>query len=310
MNTITIAPAKAAAPWQSLVADFGSPLIIIDCARLLQQYQQLCDALPGVRHYFAIKALPHLSVLQTLAQAGAGFDLASSGEVDLLRQVTVSPRQTLYTHPIKRDSDIRSALRFGCTTFVVDNPREMEKFLPYRQRVALLIRLSFPNPLAPVDLSRKFGCSPEQVPLLLKLSQRMGITVKGLSFHAGSQCPNSDNHVRAILTCAGLIRDSARHLSGQGLGILNIGGGFPVSYIDEGSIYPHFLQQNPYSAHCTAGLCADYLRARSLYCGTGCHVASVRLWVQRFVMIAAGIIWTMDSTALSVVRFTTACATP
>ena len=233
MNAVTIAPAKAAAPWQSLVADFGSPLIVIDCAQLLQQYQQLCDALPGVRHYFAIKALPHLSVLQTLAQAGAGFDLASSGEVDLLRQVAVSPRQTLYTHPIKRDSDIRSALRFGCTTFVVDNPREMEKFLPYRQRVALLIRLSFPNPLAPVDLSRKFGCSPEQVPLLLKLSQRMGITVKGLSFHAGSQCPNSDNHVRAILTCAGLIRDSARHLGGRGLGILNIGGGFPVSYIDE-----------------------------------------------------------------------------
>ncbi|GAA4650587.1 type III PLP-dependent enzyme [Kistimonas scapharcae] len=233
MNTITIAQASAATQWQSLVTDFGSPLMVIDCAKVLQQYQQLCEALPGVQHYFAIKALPHLSVLKTLAQAGAGFDLASSGEIDLLRQMAVSPRHTIYTHPIKRDIDIRSALRFGCTTFVVDSPQEMEKFLPYRQRVALLLRLSFPNPSSPINLSRKFGCSPEQVPLLLKLSQRMGMTVKGLSFHAGSQCPNPDNHVRAILTCAGLINDSLQYLNGRGLGVLNIGGGFPVPYIDE-----------------------------------------------------------------------------
>ncbi len=233
MNAITIAPASAANQWQSLVTDFGSPLMVIDCARMLQQYQQLCEALPGVQHYFAIKALPHQSVLQTLAQAGAGFDLASSGEINLLRQVTISPRHTIYTHPIKRDIDIRSALRFGCTTFVVDSPQEMEKFLPYRQRVALLLRLSFPNASSPINLSRKFGCSPEQVPLLLKLSRRMGVTVKGLSFHAGSQCLNPDNHVRAILTCAGLIHDSVQYLNGRGLGILNIGGGFPVPYIDE-----------------------------------------------------------------------------
>ena len=232
MSAITIAPTAAAAEWKKLVNAYGSPLMVIDCARVLKQYQQLCQALPGVQHFFAVKSLPNLSVLQSLAQAGAGFDLASSGEIDLLRQVTVSPRQTIFTHPIKRDIDIRAALRFGCTTFVVDNPMEMEKFIPYRQRVALLLRLSFPNPSSAIDLSRKFGCPPEQVPLLLTLSQRMGLTVKGLSFHAGSQCPHPDNHVSAILTCAGLIRDSAQYMKGRQLAVLNIGGGFPVPYLE------------------------------------------------------------------------------
>ncbi len=80
-----------------------------------------------------------------------------------MRRLGVAPERCIHTHPIKRDSDIRTALAFGVTHFVVDNADELRKFVRYRNRAALLIRLAFRSD-AVCDLSRKFGCEPEAVP--------------------------------------------------------------------------------------------------------------------------------------------------
>ena len=77
-----------------------------------------------------------------------------------MRSQGVRPGRCIHTHPIKRDSDIRYALEYGCTVFVYDNPLELEKFIPYKDEVKLLLRVSFPNPETKVDLSKKFGCTP------------------------------------------------------------------------------------------------------------------------------------------------------
>ena len=71
------------------------------------------------------------------------------------------PERCIHTHPIKRDCDIRTALVFGVTHFVVDNPDELRKFVKFRNRASLLIRVAFRSAMRCVDLSRKFGCEPE-----------------------------------------------------------------------------------------------------------------------------------------------------
>ncbi len=68
--------------------------------------------------------------------------------------------------------------------------------------------------------------------MLIQKAQSLGIHVKGLSFHAGSQCPDSANHVFAIEQCAKII-DEVYQNSGKLLSILDIGGGFPVEYIGQ-----------------------------------------------------------------------------
>lgn len=219
--------------WHGLVAQYGSPLLVLDCNVLRRQYRKLVQALPGIDLHYAIKALPNQAAIATLDEEGCGFDIATPGEVDMLEALRVEPRQTIHTHPIKRDSDIRKALRFGCTTFVVDNIDELHKFEPYRHRVALLLRVSFPNASARVDLSRKFGCLFEEAPELLAVADRLQIHVKGLSFHVGSQVADASAHVAAIERCARLLtapRDNAL----APLSVLDIGGGFPVSY--DGSV--------------------------------------------------------------------------
>ena len=231
MSRLTIQPAKDAEFFQQLVKEHGTPLLVLDCQKIVDQFNALSNALPGVELYYAIKSLPHLDVIRTLAGLGAGFDIATSGEVELLYKEGARPRHTIHTHPIKRDKDIRDALRFGCTTFVVDSVYELEKFIDFRHRVGLLIRVSFPNKDATVDLSRKFGCKPDEVEILLQKAIQLGIHVKGLSFHVGSQCANSAKHVEAIQQCQQLI-ERCHAVTGKWLSVLDIGGGFPVEYIN------------------------------------------------------------------------------
>ncbi len=233
-GTLAVHPALGGSPdWHALVARYGSPLLVLDCDIIRRQYRKLAQALPDVSLYYAIKALPDKAVIATLAEEGCGFDIATNGEVAMLEQLFIEPRRTIHTHPIKRDIDIRTALRYGCTTFVVDNIDELDKFVPYRHRVALLLRVSFPNPAARVDLSRKFGCAADEMPALLAAADARGIHVKGLSFHVGSQVADADAHVRAIRRCRELIT-TARPGAVAPLSVLDIGGGFPVSY--DGSI--------------------------------------------------------------------------
>jgi ornithine decarboxylase len=227
-------PALLASPYTSaaleaLVARYGSPLLLVDCDRIRAQYRALHAALPGVDLHYALKPLPEPAVVATLKREGAFFDLASSGEVDLVRAGGVAPERCIHTHPVKRDADIRDALRFGVRTFVADNADEIGKFVRHRKRAEVLIRVCFRATAALCDLSRKFGCDPGAVPELLRVAARMGVRVVGLSFHAGSQAANPEMHVRAIEACGELIR-AARASGCDSLSILDIGGGFPVDY--------------------------------------------------------------------------------
>jgi len=212
-----------------LVARYGSPLFLIDAERVRRQYRRLAAALPGVDLHYALKPLPHSSVVNTLQAEGAFFDLATNGEVELVRRLNVAPERCIHTHPIKRDSDIRTALAFGVDRFVVDNPDELRKFVKYRNRSSLLIRVSFSSPEARCDLSRKFGCEPEAVPDLLRLATELRIKIDGLSFHVGSQAAGPAMFVEAIARCGELLRAAVQ--MGHSPGILDMGGGFPVDYL-------------------------------------------------------------------------------
>lgn len=241
-DTVTKVPAVAVAANQTidyvqptnmhieqLAAQFGAPLMVLDCEAIRHQYRALKHALPGVILHFALKPLPHAAVVRTLLEEGASFDLATSGEVDLVASQGVPSERTIHTHPIKRDSDIRDALAYGCTVFVVDNINELEKFIAYKDQAEILVRLSFRNKDAFADLSKKFGCSPETAIDIISYAQQLGIRIKGLSFHVGSQSPNPTKYVEAINASAKVVKQVS-DLGLPALSTLDIGGGFPVPY--------------------------------------------------------------------------------
>jgi ornithine decarboxylase len=222
-----------------LVSEFGSPLLIIDCARVRDQYRKLQRALPGVELHYALKPLPHRAVIQTVLEQGGWLDLATTGEVQLVQQLGVDPERCIHTHPIKRDSDIRNALEYGIGTYVADNPDELHKFNKAAGRAAVLLRVSFRSPRAVCDLSRKFGCAPDSALDLARLAARLGIDVRGFSFHVGSQVANAAMYVEAIGVCAQLLAAARRERLGS-CDTLDIGGGFPIDYIERATAIGRF----------------------------------------------------------------------
>lgn len=67
---------------------------------------------------------------------------------------------------------------------------------------------------------------------LLELGRSLGLRTSGLSFHVGSQCASPRAYVDAVSDCRGLI-EQARQANLVPIGLLDIGGGFPVTYTTE-----------------------------------------------------------------------------
>ena len=217
---------------ERLVKQYGSPLLIVDCERARAQYRKLAKALPGVDLHYALKPLPHPAVVRSILALGGWLDLATTGEVQLAHKLGADPARCIHTHPIKRDIDIRNALAAGVKVFVADNPDEVRKFRRYRDQAELLLRVSFRSPGVVSDLSRKFGCDPQDALELARLAASIGVRLRGLSFHVGSQAPDARMHVQAIGVCAELLAAMRREKVGP-LDTLDIGGGFPIDYLSE-----------------------------------------------------------------------------
>ncbi len=227
--------------YAALVEKHGSPLLVYSADILKRQYQSLNNALPDVDIYYAVKAHPNAAIINTIDELGGGFDIASAGEMDLLLEQKISGRRTIHTHPIKKDQEIRDALRFGATTFVVDNIDELKKLIPYKSRVGILLRLSFRSKNAKIDLSKKFGCDLLEAEEITLEAEKLGLHIKGFSFHVGSQCESPSKHVEAIEACHQLML-KLNNILKQPLSTLDIGGGFPADYSLSGFDIDAFCQ--------------------------------------------------------------------
>src|ERR1017187_362530 len=68
---------------EPLARKFGTPLYVYSQRTLTDHFRRLDAALSPLNHLvcFAMKANSNLSVLRTLANLGAGFDIVSGGEL-------------------------------------------------------------------------------------------------------------------------------------------------------------------------------------------------------------------------------------
>ncbi len=215
---------------RELKDQYGTPLMAVSRRQIEDKFQILKEYLPQAKIYYAIKANACPEILGIVKACNPYFDVVSNAEIEAVRALGVIGQDMLHTHPIKKDSEIRFAIDNGISHFVFDNEYELIKFLPYRDKVKLLMRVSFPNPDCVVNLSFKFGVDPVQAVDLALKARDMGLEVAGLCFHVGSQNLNPYKYVDAITECRRIFNLLA--LNGLRLEILDIGGGFPVEYTE------------------------------------------------------------------------------
>ncbi|MGA2506983.1 MAG: type III PLP-dependent enzyme [Chitinispirillaceae bacterium] len=214
---------------QKLAAKHGTPTLFLSENRLREAYRDLKAALPGVTLYYAVKSNAAPQFVAILKGEGCLFDVCSNGEIEVVKSAGIIPGHCLHTHPIHRDEDIRFAVDSGITRFVVDNEDELRKFVPYRNKTELLVRMSIQNPNCLVNLSHKFGIAPERTFDLIEKAAGLGLAVKGICFHCGSQNQNALKYIEALEYCRDICRKAA--LKGIAIEIIDIGGGFPINYL-------------------------------------------------------------------------------
>ncbi|ANI41767.1 type III PLP-dependent enzyme [Mycolicibacterium vaccae] len=217
--------------WSELARTHGTPVLILEPHLVARRFDELRAALPGFGLHYAVKALPHPIVLSTIAICGGGFDVATRGEIEMLQQLGLPLHRCIHTNPIKKPADIDHAYAAGVRTFVVENPCEAEKFTDRPDDVELLVRLAFRNPGAKSDLSTKFGVEPADAELMVKHLLTTGVRFAGFSFHVGSQGDSAEPYRHALRQTLELATH-LQHSLGVPTRVIDIGGGFPVSYRD------------------------------------------------------------------------------
>lgn len=207
------------------------PLYILWPERVAQVARDFAATFPGETMY-AVKTNPNKTILQTLFRAGIrSFDAASLEEVRLVRKAV--PKGKIYfMHPVKSPEAIReSYFTHGVRHFVLDTEDELYKILretDLASDLTLYVRLALPkNGKSAIDFSSKFGASPEDTVRLLQQCRSVADQV-GLCFHVGTQTTDPAVYGRAVSIAADVIRKS-----GVKVDVLDVGGGFPVSYPGE-----------------------------------------------------------------------------
>ena len=215
---------------RKLVKRHGTPTLALSRERLAANFADLHTALPNVHLHYAIKANPHREVLRLLRQAGSRFDVSSIEEIRMAGRTGAPPDELLYTKPINKAEELRFAHEAGLTWFVVDNEHEIAKLSRCAPGANVLFRLRVSTKDAVVDLSYKFGAQADDILGLVRAAKQARLRPRGLSFHVGSQCTNPFAYADAIGTCRKIFNLAAsRKIL---LDTLDIGGGFPVSYVE------------------------------------------------------------------------------
>ncbi|WKL57929.1 type III PLP-dependent enzyme [Asticcacaulis sp. ZE23SCel15] len=179
--------------------------------------------------FYAVKANPSAWVIETLRDAGiSSFDVASLGEVELVRSLAPEARLA-FMHPVKSRSAItRAYFDYGVRTFSLDTHDELRKILDATgnaKDLNLIVRLATSGEGSNLPLTNKFGAQAHEAPALLLATRQATQDLMGISFHVGSQCMRPTAYAAAMSAASrSLVR------AGVFADIVDVGGGFPSVY--------------------------------------------------------------------------------
>jgi len=208
---------------------YTRPFLIIDTAIVREKLRRFRAAMPRVRPHYAVKANPDRRVLKVLAQEGAGFEIASTAELDLLLALGVPAAEVFFSNPMRsRDADTYAASK-GVRWFVVDSVDELRRMYAVDPAACLYLRIATPNIGSDWPLSGKFGAGAAEAREIVATATKLGADLGGVTFHAGSQCRNPENWRVGIEKARTLF--DAMTKAGLKPRLLDIGGGFPVRHV-------------------------------------------------------------------------------
>lgn len=204
------------------------PCLVVDLDVVRRNYSAFARAMPDTRIYYAVKANPAPEILSVLAELGSSFDCASPTEIEAALVAGAGPERISYGNTIKKERDIARAYELGVRLFAVDCEEEVDKIARAAPGSKVFCRILYDSGSAEWPLSRKFGCSPDMAIEVLDYANALHLRAHGVSFHVGSQQPDTESWDGALEASACVFRELADR--GITLQMVNLGGGFPTRY--------------------------------------------------------------------------------
>jgi diaminopimelate decarboxylase len=222
-----------------LVAEAGdTPLFVYSADLIRARIATLRAAMPDrLALHYAVKANPFAPVLGLLAGLVDGFDIASGGELTMVRAAGVRTEAVSFAGPGKRDDELSAAIAAG-VTINLESETEAARALAIAGRLGMRPRLAVRvNP--DFDLkgsgmkmgggAKPFGLDAARVPALVRTLVAAGADFAGLHIFAGSQSLDAEAIVDSQAQTLALAAEIAGE-AGVSLPRCNLGGGFGIPY--------------------------------------------------------------------------------
>jgi diaminopimelate decarboxylase len=219
---------------------FGTPLYVYSAGTILDHYTRLDAALAPLDHLicYAVKASSNRAILKLLADAGAGFDIVSGGELHRVLAAGGDPAKCTFAGVGKSREEIEYALDQRVYSFNVESEAELE----YIDRIAGAKNLRAPvamrvNPdidprtheyISTGSRENKFGIALDRIPAVYERATTMrNIDVVGVQMHIGSQITEVEPFASAVTKVTPVVRELK---SKYGIKFFSIGGGMGIIY--------------------------------------------------------------------------------
>lgn len=227
-----------------VVKHYGTPCYVYSKRAILDVYQAYTTSFASLKHQicYAVKANSNLAVLGVLAQAGAGFDIVSRGELMRVLAAGGEASRVVFSGVGKTYSDIEYALTQGIGCFNVESISELtlinevatklDKPAPISLRVNPNVDAKTHPYISTGLKDNKFGIDHENaVAVYEQAAQLSHIDIVGIDCHIGSQLTEVAPFVAALDKVIELIHI----LRNKGIELrhIDLGGGLGVRYIDE-----------------------------------------------------------------------------
>jgi diaminopimelate decarboxylase len=224
-----------------IAARVGTPCYVYSAAAILanfRAYDQTFGAMPHTICY-AVKANGNLAVLRLLAEAGAGFDIVSGGELFRVLQAGGDSAKVVFSGVGKTAAEIDEALAAGIFNFNCESEPELALIdaLAHRRGVKARVALRV-NPDVETDthhyistgkLAHKFGVDIAEAEGIYERARKLeNLLLEGVSCHIGSLLLDPGPLMEAVDRVLALIE----RLRAKGFDICHadLGGGLGVAY--------------------------------------------------------------------------------
>jgi diaminopimelate decarboxylase len=220
--------------------ELGTPTYVYSAGTILDHYARLDTALQSLDHLicYAVKANSNRAILKLLADAGAGFDIVSGGELYRVLAAGGDPAKCTFAGVGKSREEIEYALEQRVYSFNVESEAELEHIdgiaCAKETRAPIALRV---NPdvdphtheyISTGSRENKFGIALDRVAAVYEQAAKMrNIEIVGVQMHIGSQIAEAKPFASAIGKVAPIVRELK---SRYGIRFLSIGGGMGIVY--------------------------------------------------------------------------------